>query len=805
MTFSNKITKLIQDQRWWLPLYMTVSIGLAISIFAYRYLWNQETLNIQDQFVDAAFNRLNALERELDLSLDALQSLENILSYSEFSPQPYTDLMIDNYLEATGMLSIGWAPLAESSTSQGTPRYILTFIKPDDNLYRALGYDYSNERENHQAMVASIAGRRTTAGPKISLDRGSGVENYIELFHPVFDAESEVKGFLIGLLSPRLLLEQSIKYIAGGGLDVDLLDGSSEPWDTLHSHISRLSPPDEFGSNTSDAAYFNYTAPMQMGGRNWVVEFGSMPDYGANQRSGQPFSILLAGLIITAILSYNLAFYVKRSMIREAEALELLTGEEGKRREAEAALAASEFKYRQIVEVASDTVFTADLEGNFTFVNQPGTQLTGYPLDQLLEMHFIDLIAPDWRTRVADTYLEQRDKDITESSLEFPIITKNGDQVWVEQRVVILYQDDIPVGMEGIVRDISDRKLVEQALRKSEEQLRTFFTNAPLVMFSIDKDGVFTLSEGSGLASLGLKAGEVVGQSVWELYKDTPQIIETIKQVFKGKSLRSTIELGDLTFETSYRPVFNDQGEVIQVTGVANDISPSIVAAKALRESEQRFKTFANSAFEAIIISQDGKVLDANNAFCSIFGYSEDEISDINLQQLVDPEDFELVMGHIIEGYDQPYEHRALRKDGTVIEVEVRESQIIYNGIECRLTVLRDVTEAKQIVSELQKSEGFLSSIFNNMHDAFFRTSREGNLEWCSPSFARYFGYDTVDEILAAPAVSLWTNPEHRANFMEILETKGTVIDFESLVRTRDGTNMVMSLNANMIYDDDGN
>ncbi len=139
--------------------------------------------------------------------------------------------------------------------------------------------------------------------------------------------------------------------------------------------------------------------------------------------------------------------------------------------EAEQALKESEHWYRQIIEEAVDTVFEVDPLGYCTLVNQPVEKLTGYSRDEIIGMLFTDLIKPEWRERVQTHYLKQRDGKIKETTLEFPIVTKSGEEKWVEQTIALRLVNGAPEGLEGIVRDITERKLAEEALRQARDEL----------------------------------------------------------------------------------------------------------------------------------------------------------------------------------------------------------------------------------------------------------------------------------------------------------------------------------------------
>jgi diguanylate cyclase (GGDEF)-like protein/PAS domain S-box-containing protein len=110
-------------------------------------------------------------------------------------------------------------------------------------------------------------------------------------------------------------------------------------------------------------------------------------------------------------------------------------------------------------------------------------------------------------------------------------------------------------------------------LMLTQDRLTTVVSNAPIVLFSVDEDGVFTLSEGAGLRALGLEPGQVVGQSAWEVYRDIPQIGANLRRALSGDEVADVVDVAGLSFSTYYAPLRQADGTVGGVTGVATDVS----------------------------------------------------------------------------------------------------------------------------------------------------------------------------------------------------------------------------------------
>ena len=121
--------------------------------------------------------------------------------------------------------------------------------------------------------------------------------------------------------------------------------------------------------------------------------------------------------------------------------------------------------------------------------------------------------------------------------------------------------------------------------------------------------------------------------------------------------------------------------------------------------TEDRFKLLSEAAFEGICIHDQGILLDGNEQFCDMFGYTLDEFKGMDCFNLVPPQSHEEVREYISTGFQGPYEADALRKDGTIFPVEVRAREFQKDGKVLRLAVFRDLTDLKEMERQITESE----------------------------------------------------------------------------------------------------
>lgn len=177
----------------------------------------------------------------------------------------------------------------------------------------------------------------------------------------------------------------------------------------------------------------------------------------------------------------------------------------------------SEEKYREIVENISDVVHTSDYKGYFTYINPACKKLTGYTQDEIIGKHFSELVAPEWKDRVAEFYLNQFKNKIDETTFSFCITTKTGEQKWVEQTVMQLKEGNKITGHKSIMRDITERKEAEQKLKESEGQLQTIFNEAPDALIVINEEGIIIRWNPQAEKIFGWTLMEVIGKPMREL------------------------------------------------------------------------------------------------------------------------------------------------------------------------------------------------------------------------------------------------------------------------------------------------
>ena len=215
------------------------------------------------------------------------------------------------------------------------------------------------------------------------------------------------------------------------------------------------------------------------------------------------------------------------------------------------ALKESEERYRRLVELSPDAIVVHQ-EDKFTYLNPAAVKLWGASsAADLIGKSILDVVHPDYRNHVRERidYIQRFQKPAP--LVEQKCLRLDGAEIHVEV-TGLPFTSDGKAAVLSVFRDVTEKKQAREALRKAEKRLRTVVASASLILFATDKNGIFTLSEGEGLKSLSLASGELVGQSVFEVYADTPQVGENIRRALKGESCTSSVKKGELVLDVRY-------------------------------------------------------------------------------------------------------------------------------------------------------------------------------------------------------------------------------------------------------------
>jgi PAS domain S-box-containing protein len=405
------------------------------------------------------------------------------------------------------------------------------------------------------------------------------------------------------------------------------------------------------------------------------------------------------------------------------------------RKQTQEALRESEKKYRLVVDNMADVVAVIDMNLRFTYVSPSIIRLRGYTVEEAMAQTLEQTMTPESLQIVAKVFEEEIKLEASGTAdpgrsriLELEEYRKDGSNVWIENHVSFLRDEaQKPVGIISYSHDITDRKRAEEELKESEKKYRLLADHVNDVIFVLDMNLNYTYVSPSMKTLRGYKPEEIMEQQTSFDASLTPssrdlairtlsEVMEIEKSEHKDINVSRTLELeirrkdGTIVWtEVNVSFIRDENQQPVGILGVIRDITERKRAGEVLREREEQYRLVIENAKEAIIITQDMKVVFLNHAAMNMAGYSK-EISTLkSFTDFIHPDDLKMVVDYHIKrlkGEEVPpvYSFRVIGQDGTVIWCEINAAVIQWKGKPATLNFLNNVTERKRAEEELKQT-----------------------------------------------------------------------------------------------------
>jgi PAS domain S-box-containing protein len=214
------------------------------------------------------------------------------------------------------------------------------------------------------------------------------------------------------------------------------------------------------------------------------------------------------------------------------------------RKQAEAALVATEDRYGHLFEAAADLIFEADAEGRFRFANPETLRVFGYTHGEVIGRRFTDFIRADYRPSILQHYVKQSSGAVLSSYVEFPAVTKDGREIWLGQNAwSVLDTKGQYVGMQAVARDITERRGVEHALRAAEQKYRALVEQSLVGVYIMQNDRLVYVNP-KGADILGYTEQELLDMpSAYAFIHDQDRALVVDQLARLGSSGPSSVQL----------------------------------------------------------------------------------------------------------------------------------------------------------------------------------------------------------------------------------------------------------------------
>jgi PAS domain S-box-containing protein/putative nucleotidyltransferase with HDIG domain len=390
-----------------------------------------------------------------------------------------------------------------------------------------------------------------------------------------------------------------------------------------------------------------------------------------------------------------------------------------------------EQRFRSFVEHSSDIIVLLNLEGIITYINPAVEKVLGFKVEERIGAKGFELIHPDDKKLIADSY-NTLATDTNSPVIKAEIRLRHKDGSWRTLEAVgsNLVHDNVVEAIIVNYRDITERKRMEDKLRGEEQRFRALAEQSSDIIIFVNQEGIVTYENPAVERSLGLKAQERIGVSLFERIhpddlkfamdafnkftldkqsKDRNASVRQIRLRHKDGSWR--------TFEAVGSKLVRDNFVEFVIVNL-RDITERKQAEKALREGEEFYRTiFENTGTSMILIEEDMTISMSNEEFVRNTGYSPDEINGrMKWTEIVHPDDLgRMVEQHRLrresEGRALPnYEFRYITKTGDLLDTFLTIK--LVPGTKKSIASLIDITERKRMEDKLQKTlESFRKAV----------------------------------------------------------------------------------------------
>jgi len=397
------------------------------------------------------------------------------------------------------------------------------------------------------------------------------------------------------------------------------------------------------------------------------------------------------------------------------------------RRRAEETLRESEEKYRAILEHIEEGYYEVDLKGNITFCNDCLCRILGYPREELLGTNNCRYMDPVSAKRVFESFNKVFLTGEPSKGVDWELIRKDGSIRTVEISVSIVRAGNgEPVGFRGILRDVTEKKQSEAALRENEEKYRELVDNAPAGIYEVDFiQRKFITVNDVMCEYTGFTKEELLGNmSPFDILTDESKTLfmERMTKIFAGDKLPQVVEYTIKTKDNRTiwvllnTTLIYDKGFPKGARAVVHNITERKQAEQALRQSEEKYRFLVNNANDAIFIAQDGLIKFPNPKTIQILGYSDEELAGIPYLDLIHPDD-RYVVSEIRQRRDADkgptatYSIRVKNRANEEIWAHISSVPIVWEDRPATLNFVRDITVQKKAEEELRRSVDKLRKI----------------------------------------------------------------------------------------------
>jgi len=436
-----------------------------------------------------------------------------------------------------------------------------------------------------------------------------------------------------------------------------------------------------------------------------------------------------------------------------------LSSEISRRIALEQELRSSEYHYRGLIESLSAIAWEADANDfTYSYVSPHAEDLLGYPLHDWLKPGFWrSILHPDdalW----AQAFCESETGAGRDHSLDYRVMRADGQPLWVRNIVSMIEHGHRPV-MRGLMIDISETKRTEDALRLSEQKFASVFEQCPdILLIARHSDGVLLEVNEAFEEQIGMTPGEVIGRTatelnLWGIEGMGPKLLERLHQGgIRNLEMTFRRSNGQLFTGLTSAETFELDGTLALVVAV-RDISQLKQTQQQLQTSEEKFAKAFHASPDGLLLSRqsDGLLLEVNEGFCRLTGYDFNPPIDqtsFDLGIWVDLNERKRLIDQLgRDGFVRDFSCHLRRSDGQIRLCELSARPLPIGGVDCMLTIARDITERHLMQEKLQLA----ATVFENTAEGVLITDTDQRISAVNRAFSEITGYSEIEALGQTP------------------------------------------------------
>lgn len=479
------------------------------------------------------------------------------------------------------------------------------------------------------------------------------------------------------------------------------------------------------------------------------------------------------------------------------------------RKKSEKILKKSEEKFRLAFENAKDAIFWADTKtGIIVNCNKAAEDLLEKKRADIIGHHQSKLHPPNHKKHSSNPFKKHVTVKIPFDA-EAEVITRSGKIKPVIITPSITFVGEEPI-IQCIFHDISNRKVAEEALRKSEENYRDLYDNAPDMYHTLDKNGIIIDCNETEARMLGYNKNELIGRPITHFFSEESQELfqNDFPRLNRKKRLlnleREYVRKDGSTFPAMLN-VFSEydkDGNFVKAKTISRDITIIKFAESALIDSERKYRDLVNNALVGIFQTTiDGDILYVNESLSTILEFESPEsmMTENVLTSYKNPAHREILIENLMKRHSvNNFEFELLTKTGNTKNVLLSASlsSDIISGM------MMDITEIKKAEERI----AFLAQVLDTSPISVIATDEYGKIIYLNPATNKLYGYKDT-ELLGKDPVILNANPDAENIQKSILETvsQNKVWTGELLNRKKDGELFYIHDTIYKLNDEKGN